>query len=441
MHVEIYILATNHPLKSIDSFDMYIECCQSNSSLRPSDFFYFLGVKRDKYSKTKVPLFVYQLSHDSIFAPEQIVNREEDSFVIETVLESHQEKFKLSFSTAIEKHLILKTLSAVNSILGSIIMPISEPNETNNAIIKLKYFEPNTNGTVNNASLNSAPTKTEYPYLKNDFHLGKCNFVMQPFSFITSSDIKSNMTSDYMILLFSQMIREKVKMENMEHISRRRSSLREGTLGFKCVHCLGIERGLYFPTTLKALQGIPTLLCKYNLFGDGFRDTLLVTESTHFHLKSDKHFMTCQKCPQMLKDTLVRSKKYHRKQISLVNSQITFFSNIYNRVRDVSFDGGSFADREFIHKYILKLCETYSRKDLETDESVPSMISFSMDSPRQVFGTPCTPNEHDWFAITPFIGENDSCAMQWDSECIMQLQEMIEGDKDYEEMIDILLND
>lgn len=273
MHVDIYVLATNHPLKSIDSFDMYIECCQANSSLRPSDFFYFLGVKRDNCSKTKVPLFVYQLSHDSVLAPEQIVNTKEDSFVIETVLESHQEKFKLSFSTSIEKHLIVKTLSAVNSILGSIIMPISEPNETNNAIIKLKYFEPNTHGTMKNVNSNSAPIKTEYPYLKNNFHLGKHNFVMQPFSFITSSDIKSNMTSDYMILLFSQMMREKVKLENIEHISRRRSSLREGMLGFKCMHCLGIERGLYFPTTLKALQGIPTLLCKYTLFANGCCDT------------------------------------------------------------------------------------------------------------------------------------------------------------------------
>lgn len=150
--------------------------------------------------------------------------------------------------------------------------------------------------------------------------------------------------------------------------------------------------------------------------------------------------MTCVQCPQILKDTLVRSKKYHKEQISRINSQTAFFTNIFNRVRDASFNGGSISDREYLHKYISKLCETYS-KDIEIAESVPSAVSFSMDSPRQVFGTPCTPNEHDWFAITPFLGENNSCAIQWDSECIMQLQQLVEGDKDYEEMLDLLLHD
>jgi hypothetical protein len=151
--------------------------------------------------------------------------------------------------------------------------------------------------------------------------------------------------------------------------------------------------------------------------------------------------MTCAQCPQILKDALVRSKKYHKAQISLINSQTAFFSNLFNRVRDASFDGGTFSDRECIQKHILRLCETYSATDVEMVESVPSMISFSTDSPRQVFGTPCTPNQHDWFAITPFLGGNSSCSIQWDPECIQQLQQLIEGDEDYEEMIDLLLND
>lgn len=270
-YADIYILATNEPLKPMDSIDMYFECHGSNSSLSSNEFYYFLGIERDNYIKNKAPLFVYRMSDESSWASEQIVNRDDHSFVIETVAESRQEKFKISFSTSLEKRLITKSLSAVNSILGSINMA-SDPNETNNVIIKLNDFKASQHEKASNVRWNSVPVKTEEPYWKNDFRVEKRYFAVQPFSFITASDISSMMTSDYMILLFSQMIREKVKMEDLEHISRRRSSLREGTLGFKCMHCHGIERGLYFPSTLKALQGTPTLLRKYPFFSNGARD-------------------------------------------------------------------------------------------------------------------------------------------------------------------------
>jgi hypothetical protein len=269
-YADIYILATDTPLQSIDSINIYFEFNQPNSTLSPNEFYYFFALERSNGSKTKMPIFFFQLTHDSDSASKQIVNRGGHSFVIETVPESLQETLKLSFSTALEKHLVVKSLSVVNSILDSVTMA-REHSTTSNVIIKLKQFEENVHGTATNANIYCVPFKTEEPYLKNDFRTKKSNFAIQSFSFITASDILAKPTSDFMILLFSQMIREKVKKEDMEHISRRRSSLREGTLGFKCMHCCGVNRGLYFPSTLKVLQGTPTLLCKYIISKMTFR--------------------------------------------------------------------------------------------------------------------------------------------------------------------------
>lgn len=261
-YADIYILATDTPLQSIDSIYLFFEFNRPNSTFSPNEFYYFFALERSNGSKTKIPIFLFQLTHDADTVSNQIVNRGGDSFVIESVPESLQETFELSFSTALEKHLLVKSLSVVNSILDLTTMA-TEPSSTNNVISKLKHFDENVQETVTNANFYNVPFKTEEPYLKNEDCMTKSNLPIQSFSFITASDILSKQTSDYMILLFSQMIREKVKKEDMEHISRRRSSLREGTLGFKCMHCSRVNRGLYFPSTLKVLQGTPTLLCKY----------------------------------------------------------------------------------------------------------------------------------------------------------------------------------
>lgn len=154
--------------------------------------------------------------------------------------------------------------------------------------------------------------------------------------------------------------------------------------------------------------------------------------------------MSCNGCPQVLKDILVRSKRFHKQQTFHIRSQKSFLTNVYARIVDETFHVGSISDQDYVQDHIQRLneyyttvCDNISHRYISV-ESRTSLMMNSPESPRQVFGTPYTPNTNEWFAITPHVQTINSDHEQWDPNCILELRRMITCDQDFEDMIHIL---
>ena len=120
--------------------------------------------------------------------------------------------------------------------------------------------------------------------------------------------------TDFMFVVMAQIKRGELTTHDLTNARRKNALLRPGYLGLRCRHCGGTRRGQYFPTSCKNLQACPSMIAK--------------------------HLMTCSLCPPSIKNLLKITKSKHKVQVTRNGTtQIGFFHNLWERIRDPSYNG------------------------------------------------------------------------------------------------------
>ena len=153
------------------------------------------------------------------------------------------------------------------------------------------------------------------------------------FYFVTPED--RTILTDFMFMLVAQVKRGTLSSKDRDNARRKNSTLTEGYLGLRCRHCGGMERGNYFPTTCKNLQACPSMIFK--------------------------HLMSCDKCPQKIKQLLKIAKTKHKAQVLEKESgaQIGFYNTLWQRIHDPNFNGGSDGSKDEVLSTLKDMCYSF----------------------------------------------------------------------------------
>jgi len=174
------------------------------------------------------------------------------------------------------------------------------------------------------------------------------------FYFILPNEKK--ILTDYMFVLMTQVKRGRLTSNDRDNARRNNPVLVEGYLGLRCRNCGGKERGHYFPSTCKNLQACPSMILK--------------------------HLMSCEKCPQKIKELLRLTKSNHKLQGPRKGSgaQIGFFNLLWKRIHDRGFTGGDVDARKEVLSILYNLCHQY----LSDQNDTTSIISESFIKVQEV---------------------------------------------------------
>ncbi len=169
--------------------------------------------------------------------------------------------------------------------------------------------------------------------------------------FVTPAE--SLLLTDFMFIVIAQVKRGELTVEDLSNARRKNSILRPGYLGLRCRHCGGTKRGHYFPTTSKNLQATPSMIYK--------------------------HLLTCNECPQSVKQVLKIAKAKHKSQVvQNGTTQIGFFNTLWERIRDPLYSGGSEKSRREVSE-ILQDFSSLSSTAVEPTDLITEGLSSSGD--------------------------------------------------------------
>ena len=158
--------------------------------------------------------------------------------------------------------------------------------------------------------------------------------------FVTLSEWPN--VSDYHFLLMCQIKRTHYGSDSRAPNRKTSEAVVEGYAGFKCRHCNGTKKGVYYPSSGRTLQANSGLF---------------------------KHLMKCPCCPDDVKRALQLSKTFHKEQLKGRKSgyQGFFFEVIWQRLHDRNFIPPDEREIEEIELIIFRIIQKYRNYRLPMD--------------------------------------------------------------------------
>jgi len=205
--------------------------------------------------------------------------------------------------------------------------------------------------------------------------------------------------SDYHFLLMCQIKRTKYGSDSRLPNRKVGDAVVEGYAGFKCRHCDGAKKGVYYPSSGRNLQANSGLY---------------------------KHLMKCPCCPDGVKRALQLSKPLHKQQIKGRKSgyQGYFFDVIWQRLHDRNFIADQ--ESEEIEHIIFQIIQKYRKYRIPMDCAPATLLQTST--------TPKYPAIHDApeneEAIANLFGRQDAISHGGNAstdECEIMMNSFREG--------------
>ena len=159
--------------------------------------------------------------------------------------------------------------------------------------------------------------------------------------------------TDYHVLLFAQTKSGKMTQSDITKTNRLNSAHCVGYPGLRCAHCGGNERGSYFPTTMRNLNGsTPTL---------------------------HAHVVSCRHVPSTVLRALKTAKIRHKQQVMTKPSGgiTVFFTKLWERIHSESFNGAGGSDLQIVVDKLNSIVEYHSVVVARTQaDTLPNVVSY-----------------------------------------------------------------